>query len=137
MTAIAVILLGAGIGYSVQRAGKTESISLEEMQNSVSSALKGEMESAATSLEQLNQNIADNQKKLDEVNAQLAQREESLLQVETIQHRLEENASGMTGKVTDLEVSIQMSQRRWKKFPESCRKWMPRKNRTIPITKNL
>lgn len=74
MTAIAVILLGAGIGYSVQRAGKTESISLEEMQNSVSSALKGEMESAATSLEQLNQNIADNQKKLDEVNAQLAQR---------------------------------------------------------------
>ena len=73
------------------------------MQNSVSSALKGEMESAATSLEQLNQNIADNQKKLDEVNAQLAQREESLLQVETIQHRLEENASGMTGKVTDLE----------------------------------
>ena len=77
MTAIAVILLGAGIGYSVQRAGKTESISLEEMQNSVSSALKGEMESAATSLEQLNQNIADNQKKLDEVNAQLAQREES------------------------------------------------------------
>lgn len=103
MTAIAVILLGAGIGYSVQRAGKTESISLEEMQNSVSSALKGEMESAATSLEQLNQNIADNQKKLDEVNAQLAQREESLLQVETIQHRLEENASGMTGKVTDLE----------------------------------
>ena len=103
MTAIAVSLLGAGIGYSVQRAGKTESISLEEMQNSVSSALKGEMESAATSLEQLNQNIADNQKKLDEVNAQLAQREESLLQVETIQHRLEENASGMTGKVTDLE----------------------------------
>ena len=103
MTAIAVILLGAGIGYSVQRAGKTESISLEEMQNSVSSALKGEMESAATSLEQLNQNIADNQKKLDEVNAQLAQREESLLQVETIQHRLEEYASGMTGKVTDLE----------------------------------
>ena len=103
MTAIAVILLGAGIGYSVQRAGKTESISLEEMQNSVSSALKGEMESAATSLEQLNQNIADNQKKLDEVDAQLAQREESLLQVETIQHRLEENASGMTGKVTDLE----------------------------------
>ena len=103
MTAIAVILLGAGIGYSVQRAGKTESISLEEMQNSVSSALKGEMESAATSLEQLNQNIADNQKKLDEVNAQLAQREESLLQVETIKHRLEENASGMTGKVTDLE----------------------------------
>ena len=103
MTAIAVILLGAGIGYSVQRAGKTESISLEEMQNSVSSALKGEMESAATSLEQLNQNIPDNQKKLDEVNAQLAQREESLLQVETIQHRLEENASGMTGKVTDLE----------------------------------
>ena len=103
MTAIAVILLGAGIGYSVQRAGKTESISLEEMQNSVSSALKGEMESAATSLEQLNQNIADNQKKLDEVNVQLAQREESLLQVETIQHRLEENASGMTGKVTDLE----------------------------------
>lgn len=103
MTAIAVILLGAGIGYSVQRAGKTDSISLEEMQNSVSSALKGEMESAATSLEQLNQNIADNQKKLDEVNAQLAQREESLLQVETIQHRLEENASGMTGKVTDLE----------------------------------
>lgn len=103
MTAIAVILLGAGIGYSVQRAGKSESISLEEMQNSVSSALKGEMESAATSLEQLNQNIADNQKKLDEVNAQLAQREESLLQVETIQHRLEENASGMTGKVTDLE----------------------------------
>ena len=103
MTAIAVILLGAGIGYSVQRAGKTESISLEEMQNSVSSALKGEMESAATSLEQLNQNIADNQKKLDEVNSQLAQREESLLQVETIQHRLEENASGMTGKVTDLE----------------------------------
>lgn len=103
MTAIAVILLGAGIGYSVQRAGKTESISLEEMQNSVSSALKGEMESAATSLEQLNQNIADNQKELDEVNAQLAQREESLLQVETIQHRLEENASGMTGKVTDLE----------------------------------
>ena len=103
MTAIAVILLGAGIGYSVQRVGKTESISLEEMQNSVSSALKGEMESAATSLEQLNQNIADNQKKLDEVNAQLAQREESLLQVETIQHRLEENASGMTGKVTDLE----------------------------------
>lgn len=103
MTAIAVILLGAGIGYSVQRAGKTESISMEEMQNSVSSALKGEMESAATSLEQLNQNIADNQKKLDEVNAQLAQREESLLQVETIQHRLEENASGMTGKVTDLE----------------------------------
>lgn len=103
MTAIAVILLGAGIGYSVQRTGKTESISLEEMQNSVSSALKGEMESAATSLEQLNQNIADNQKKLDEVNAQLAQREESLLQVETIQHRLEENASGMTGKVTDLE----------------------------------
>ena len=103
MTAIAVILFGAGIGYSVQRAGKTESISLEEMQNSVSSALKGEMESAATSLEQLNQNIADNQKKLDEVNAQLAQREESLLQVETIQHRLEENASGMTGKVTDLE----------------------------------
>lgn len=103
MTAIAVILLGAGIGYSVQRAGKTESISLEEMQNSVSSALKGEMESAATSLEQLNQNIADNQKKLDEVNAQLTQREESLLQVETIQHRLEENASGMTGKVTDLE----------------------------------
>lgn len=103
MTAIAVILLGAGIGYSVQRAGKTESISLEEMQNSVSSALKGEMESAATSLEQLNQNIADNQKKLDEVNAQLVQREESLLQVETIQHRLEENASGMTGKVTDLE----------------------------------
>lgn len=103
MTAIAVILLGAGIGYSVQRAGKTESISLEEMQNSVSSALKGEMESAATSLEQLNQNIADNQKNLDEVNAQLAQREESLLQVETIQHRLEENASGMTGKVTDLE----------------------------------
>ena len=103
MTAIAVILLGAGIGYSVQRAGKTESISLEEMQNSVSSALKGEMESAATSLEQLNQNIADNQKKLDKVNAQLAQREESLLQVETIQHRLEENASGMTGKVTDLE----------------------------------
>ena len=103
MTAIAVILLGAGIGYSVQRAGKTESISLEEMQNSVSSALKGEMESAATSLEQLNQNIADNQKKIDEVNAQLAQREESLLQVETIQHRLEENASGMTGKVTDLE----------------------------------
>ena len=103
MTAIAVILLGAGIGYSVQRAGKTESIFLEEMQNSVSSALKGEMESAATSLEQLNQNIADNQKKLDEVNAQLAQREESLLQVETIQHRLEENASGMTGKVTDLE----------------------------------
>ena len=103
MTAIAVILLGAGIGYSVQRAGKTESISLEEMQNSVSSALKGEMESAATSLEQLNQNIADNQKKLDEVNAQRAQREESLLQVETIQHRLEENASGMTGKVTDLE----------------------------------
>ena len=103
MTAIAVILLGAGIGYSVQRAGKTESISLEEMQNSVSSALKGEMESAATSLEQLNQNIADNQKKLDEVNAQLAQREESLLQVETIQHRLEENASGMTGKVTELE----------------------------------
>ena len=103
MTAIAVILLGAGIGYSVQRAGKTESISLKEMQNSVSSALKGEMESAATSLEQLNQNIADNQKKLDEVNAQLAQREESLLQVETIQHRLEENASGMTGKVTDLE----------------------------------
>lgn len=103
MTAIAVILLGAGIGYSVQRAGKTERISLEEMQNSVSSALKGEMESAATSLEQLNQNIADNQKKLDEVNAQLAQREESLLQVETIQHRLEENASGMTGKVTDLE----------------------------------
>ena len=103
MTAIAVILLGAGIGYSVQRAGKTESISLEEMQNSVSSALKGEMESAATSLEQLNQNIADNQKKLDEVNAQLAQREESLLQVETIQHRLEENASRMTGKVTDLE----------------------------------
>ena len=103
MTAIAVILLGAGIGYSVQREGKTESISLEEMQNSVSSALKGEMESAATSLEQLNQNIADNQKKLDEVNAQLAQREESLLQVETIQHRLEENASGMTGKVTDLE----------------------------------
>lgn len=103
MTAIAVILLGAGIGYSVQRAGKTESISLEEMQNSVSSALKGEMESAAMSLEQLNQNIADNQKKLDEVNAQLAQREESLLQVETIQHRLEENASGMTGKVTDLE----------------------------------
>ena len=81
MTAIAVILLGAGIGYSVQRAGKTESISLEEMQNSVSSALKGEMESAATSLEQLNQNIADNQKKLDEVNAQLAQREDSLLQV--------------------------------------------------------
>lgn len=106
MTAIAVILLGAGIGYSVQRAGKTESISLEEMQNSVSSALKGEMESAATSLEQLNQNIADNQKKLDEVNAQLAQREESLLQVETIQHRLEENASGMTGKVTDLEKTI-------------------------------
>ena len=103
MTAIAVILLGAGIGYSVQRAGKTESISLEEMQNSVSSALKGEMESASTSLEQLHQNIADNKKKLDEVNAQLAQREESLLQVETIQHRLEENASGMTGKVTDLE----------------------------------
>lgn len=108
MTAIAVILLGAGIGYSVQRAGKTESISLEEMQNSVSSALKGEMESAATSLEQLNQNIADNQKKLDEVNAQLAQREESLLQVETIQHRLEENASGMTGKVTDLEKTTHM-----------------------------
>ena len=151
MTAIAVILLGAGIGYSVQRAGKTESISLEEMQNSVSSALKGEMESAATSLEQLNQNIADNQKKLDEVNAQLAQREESLLQVETIQHRLEENASGMTGKVTDLEKTTHMKVNEIRTDMESIhtdvtktleeisrimQEMDAQKNRTIPITKN-
>ncbi|MDO4293510.1 MAG: hypothetical protein Q4C65_09835 [Eubacteriales bacterium] len=105
--AIAVILSGVGVGYSVRQASEENSLSFEEMENSVKGQVQEEMRSAAAYLEKLDESIAGNQKKLDEVSSRLSERQKSLLEEETSRKRLEENASGVTGKVTELEKTTQ------------------------------
>jgi len=103
ITAIALILLGAGAAWSLRSASGEEMLSFEEMQSSMKSQLQEEMQTAAAYLEKLDGSIAENQKKLEEVNLQLTERQKSLLEVETTQKKLEENASDISGEVSELE----------------------------------
>lgn len=101
--AIAVILLAAGISYSVRYVPKEDTLSFEEMKNSVQKQMQEEMKTASAYLDKLDGSIAENQRKLEEVNSQLAQRQESLLEVETTQKKLTENSSDVTYKVNELD----------------------------------
>lgn len=103
VTAIAVILLAAGLSYSVRYVPAEDTLSFEEMENNMKNQMQQEMRTASAYLEKLDGSIAENQKKLDAVNAQLAQRQESLLEVETTQKKLTENASDVTVRVRELE----------------------------------
>ena len=101
--AIAVILSGVGIGYSVRRASEENSLSFSEMENSVKDQMQEEMRNAASYLEKLDEGISGNRDRLNEVNERLTQREQAFLESETMRERLEENTSGMTDRVTQLE----------------------------------
>lgn len=103
VTAIAVILLAAGLSYSVRYVPAEDTLSFEEMENNMKNQMQQEMRTASAYLEKLDGSIAENQKKLDAVNSQLAQRQESLLEVETTQKKLTENASDVTVRVRELE----------------------------------
>ena len=102
VAAIAVILLFAGVKWAL--GGKTQqSASKEELQQNLKDRMQEEMQTASAYLEKLDGSIAENQEKLNEVTAQLMERQNSLLEVETTQHRLTENAAGMTEQVTELD----------------------------------
>ena len=102
VAAIAVILLFAGVKWAL--GGKTQqSASMEELQQNLKDRMQEEMQTASAYLEKLDGSIAENQEKLNEVTAQLMERQNSLLEVETTQRRLTENAAGMTEQVTELD----------------------------------
>ena len=101
--AIAVILSGVGIGYSVRRASEENSLSFSEMENSVKGQMQEEMRNAASYLEKLDESISGNRDRLNEVNERLTQREQAFLESETMREQLEKNTSGMTDRVTQLE----------------------------------
>ena len=101
--AIAVILSGVGIGYSVRRASEENSLSFSEMENSVKDQMQEEMKNAASYLEKLDESISGNRDRLNEVNERLTKKEEAFLESETWREQLEKNTSGMTDRVTQLE----------------------------------
>ena len=103
VAAIAVILSGVGIGYSVRRASEENSLSFSEMENSVKDQMQEEMKNAASYLEKLDESISGNRDRLNEVNERLTKREEAFLESETWREQLEKNTSGMTDRVTQLE----------------------------------
>lgn len=103
VAAIAVILSGVGIGYSVRRASEENSLSFSEMENSVKDQMQEEMKNAASYLEKLDESISRNRDRLNEVNERLTKREEAFLESETWREQLEKNTSGMTDRVTQLE----------------------------------
>ena len=103
VAAIAVILSGVGIGYSVRRASEENSLSFSEMENSVKDQMQEEMKNAASYLEKLDESISGNRDRLNEVNERLTKREEAFLESETWREQLEKNTSGMTDSVTQLE----------------------------------
>ena len=103
VAAIAVILSGVGIGYSVRRASEENSLSFSEMENSVKDQMQEEMKNAASYLEKLDESISGNRDRLNEVNERLTKKEEAFLESETWREQLEKNTSGMTDRVTQLE----------------------------------
>ena len=103
VAAIAVILSGVGIGYSVRRASEENSLSFSEMENSMKDQMQEEMKNAASYLEKLDESISGNRDRLNEVNERLTKREEAFLESETWREQLEKNTSGMTDRVTQLE----------------------------------
>ena len=103
VAAIAVILSGVGIGYSVRRASEENSLSFSEMENSVKDQMQEEMKNAASYLEKLDESISGNRDRLNEVNERLTKKEEAFLESETWREQLEKNTSGMTERVTQLE----------------------------------
>lgn len=107
VAAIALILLGAGLNYFGHRDAESGSLSMEDIQNSLAGQMKQEMALAAEYLEKLDGDIGENQSRLDEVNRQLAERQASLLEVETTRKLLEENASDISVKVQELEKNTE------------------------------
>ena len=105
LAAIAVVVLFAGVGFFGGRMQSDSQLTLREMQESMKDQMQAEMKTASDYLEKLDDSIAENQKKLETVNQQLAKRQESLAEVETTQKKLSENASDVSGKVTELEKS--------------------------------
>ena len=103
VAAIAVILSGVGIGYSVRRASEENSLSFSEMENSVKDQMQEEMKNAASYLEKLDESISGNRDRLNEVNERLTKKEEAFLESETWREQLEKNTSGMMDRVTQLE----------------------------------
>lgn len=103
VAAITLILLGAGLSYFNRRDTESGSVSVEEMQSGLREQMQQEMALASQYLEKLDGDIAENQNRLDEVNRQLTERQESFLKAETTQKKLEENASDVSVKVQELE----------------------------------
>lgn len=101
--AIFVILLAAGLSYAVRYTPKEELLSFQKMEDNMKNQMQKEMKTASAYLERLDGSITENKDKLDAVNVRLTERQDSLLEVETTQKKLAQNASDVTVKVKELE----------------------------------
>lgn len=101
--AIFVILLAAGLSYAVRYTPKEELLSFQKMEDNMKNQMQKEMKTASAYLERLDGSITENRDKLDAVNVRLTERQDSLLEVETTQKKLAQNASDVTVKVKELE----------------------------------
>ena len=87
-------------GESRSRAQESERQALETQ---IRERLRNDMAEAAGYLRKLDESIAQNQEKLEEVNGQLEGRQDALLKVETTQKKLTENAADVSVRVSEME----------------------------------
>ena len=96
-----VLMAGAGVLRGFRQSEKGAARQEAVMQ--IRSQLHEEMEEAAGYLEKLDERVARSQEKLEEVNGQLKNRQETLLEVETVQKKLTENTADVSVRVTEME----------------------------------
>ncbi len=101
--AAAALVLMAGVGVLRGFRQSEKGAARQEAVMQIRSQLHEEMEEAAGYLEKLDERVARSQEKLEEVNGQLKNRQETLLEVETVQKKLTENTADVSVRVTEME----------------------------------
>ena len=104
---IVVLGLGAvlwsGLTLVRENQEKAQEAKRREIELEIRDRLWNEMAEAAGYLKKLDDSIAQNQEQLEEVNGQLIGRQETLLEVETTQKKLTENAADVSVRVSEME----------------------------------
>ena len=118
VAAVAFLLLFAGIRWAF--GGGRDAGSLDG-QLYADGRIQEEMQAASAYLEKLDGSIEENRKKLEEVSSRIGERQDALLEVETTQKKLTENAAGMTEKVTQLDQRTETNITRLQERMDSIR----------------
>lgn len=118
VAAIAFLLLFAGIRWAFGGGRDADSL---DGQLYADGRIQEEMQAASAYLEKLDGSIEENRKKLEEVSSRIGERQDALLEVETTQKKLTENAAGMTEKVTQLDQRTETNITRLQERMDSIR----------------